>query len=389
MAEKTQCELTSADIPGALQVIYREGIELWDVVPTGDLTVRFLVDQGNVSRLNSVLAHRGDRLRRIRRLGLSRKVLPWLRHPLLLAGIGLLLALTVWLPTRVFFIRVEGNYSVSTQRILEQAETCGIRFGCSRSEIRSEKMKNALLESMPMLQWAGINTSGCVATITVQERSISRENQADPVSGIIASRDGIIRSCTVHNGTALCSPGQAVREGQVLISGLTDCGLAILVTGAEGEVFAETSRNLRSATLENQWKRTEPMGQQKKISVLIGKKRINFYNDSGILDTSCVKMYSEYYITLPGGFSLPLGIGVETHLLWDSVDAETEDPTEMLEAYSRQYLLDHMSAGQILDERSVLMDGRLYTDYICLEMIGQNRYEEITIEHGKNDGENG
>lgn len=388
MAERTVCELESADIPGALQTINREGIEIWDVVHTGELSIRFMAEKKSIEFLCDVVERRGDRLRKIQRLGLSRKVVPWMRHPLLLVGILLLLILTAWLPTRVLFIRVEGNQAVPSKLILEQAEECGIVFGSDRSAVRSERMKNALLEMLPQLQWAGINTTGCVATITVRERSVQPEEEDRIVSEVVASHDGIIRTCTVRNGTALCVPGQAVRAGEALISGLTDCGLTILVTGADGEIFAETNHHLTVSTPDNALQRNVLKGENRKFSLLLGKKRINLYNDSGILDTTCVKIYSEYYLTLPGGFRLPVGIGVETVFSCDAEDSEIE-PIAIMEEYSRQYLLEHMTAGQILNEQTVPAGNTLYADYICLEMIGQNRYEEITKEDGKNYGENG
>lgn len=388
MIESVLCELTSADLAGALQIIYREGIVLRDIVNSNEMTTRFMTERSNLERLRFLMERQGSHLRVLKRLGLSRKLLPLIRHPLLLLWIGIITVLTIWIPTRIFFIQVEGNDFVSTRKILEQAELSGIVFGCSRGEIRSEKLKNEFLECMPELQWAGINTSGCVATITVRERSVSQDEKMLPVCEITAVRDGIIRSCTVVKGVALCHPGQAVRTGQVLISGLSDCGRTILVTGAEGDIFAETKRALTAVGLNVSGERTDIEARDKKISFLIGKKRINFYNDSGILDASCVKMYSEYYITLPGGFCLPVGIGIETVLRCSTEETIVEVSPEQLADQSEHYLLSHMSAGQILNQESAMVGETLYTEYICLEMIGQNRYEEITKEHGKNYGEN-
>lgn len=384
MAERTIFELTSADIPGALREIANAGIGIRDAVQTGELTIRFTADQRSAGTLRALMDRRGDRLRQLRRLGLSRHLMPWLRHPLLLVGITALLLLTVWFPTRVLFVQVEGNRDVPANLILSQAEECGIRFGSLRSEVRSERMKNTLLEALPQLQWAGINTSGCVATITVRERSPEPEDETLTASSIVAARDGVIRTCTVRRGSALCAPGQAVRAGEVLISGLTDCGLAILADRAEGEVFAETSRSLMARTVETGLIRREEGGPAQNFSLLLGKNRINFYNDSGILDTTCVKMYSEYYLTLPGGFQLPLGIAVETVIPYTASESAV-NAEAVLEDCAREYLLSHMTAGQILEARTAVEGNVLYADYICLEMIGQIRYEEFTREDGEND----
>jgi sporulation protein YqfD len=149
--------------------------------------------------------------------------------------------LTIFLPTRVLFIHVEGNSTVEERRILEAAQECGIRFGASRRQVRSEKMKNRLLEKVPELKWAGVNTSGCTAVISVREQPVQEQRTGyTGISSIVAACDGRITSCTVTKGNGLCAPGQVVQKGQLLISGYLDCGICIRVTGAEGEIFAET-----------------------------------------------------------------------------------------------------------------------------------------------------
>lgn len=389
MAEKIICEVTGADLAGSLEQLLDANIPIENVIHRDPLTLRFQTDFRYGKIVCTILEQRGDRVKLLRRIGISQRVIPWLRHPILIASLLLILFLTVWLPSKVLFIRVEGNDAISSAFILAKAEACGIRFGAERGDVRSEKVKNALLEAIPQLQWAGINTSGCVATISVRERSENQLEKIVPASGIVAARDGVIRSCIVEKGTALCTPGQAVREGETLISGLTDCGRAILVTGAEGEIQAETSRSVMVRTMDHGDQRDIMTGSEEKFSLLIGKKRINFDNGSGILDATCVKMYTEYYLTLPGGFQLPIGICKETIFYHAAEKVENSAGTTVMERWAEEYLLSHMTAGQILESRTTTEGNRLYGEYICLEMIGQNRYEEFTRQDGEIDGENG
>ena len=131
------------------------------------------------------------------------------------------------------------------------------------------------------------------------------------------------------------------------------------------------------------------MDKTQKFSIIFGKKQINLYKDSGISGSSCVKMYMEYYLTLPGGFRLPLGIAVETVTDFDTVEETVPDTGNLLALCARSYLQSHMIAGQILDENITVEGNRLFADYICLESIGQNQYEEFTRQDGEIDGENG
>ena len=328
----------------------------------------------------------------MRRGGLYWAFKGFLRRPVLLIGLMIFIALAMYLPSRVLFIQVEGNTTIPTRLILEKSEECGITFGASRRNVRSEKMKNALLEAIPELQWAGINTSGCVATITVRERSIKDDQGVSKgVGSIVAIRDGVIAECTVTKGTPACKVGQAVKAGEVLVSGYTDCGFCIKATKAEGEVYAFTQRELTVSTPENWQIRGAETRQVKKYAVIIGKNRINFYKDSGILDDRCDKMYKESYITLPGGFQLPVILVTEvwTYHTNDEITLDQERAAATLSNFAQTYLAQHMIAGRILMETENISseDGTFYLqgNYACHEMIGQVRSEEIIKPDGNND----
>jgi sporulation protein YqfD len=303
-----------------------------------------------------------------------------------------MLALTLYLPTRILFVEVDGNRIVETNRILEAAAQCGLGFGSNRRAIRSEQIKNQLLQQLEDLQWAGVNTYGCRAVISVKERKKEQNAQSnETVTSIVAGRDGIIEHLTVHSGNRLCTPGQAVREGQVLISGYTDCGICIRAGRAEGEVFARTTRHLSCKYPVDFNMKGEITGSEKKISLLIGKKQINFFQDSGISTLGCDKMYLVKYMTLPGGFRLPLALVVQTQTNYElsSGTVNEEVAQQWLSCFARQYLTGQMIAGEIRGKTEQLERSNeslvLQGTYECLEMIGQTRFEEYHFDYGEID----
>jgi len=377
--------LTSADPAGTMSAISAGGIVLLSAAGCDDpLMLKLRLRRKDLSAVKRILERRGDRLEHIRRLGLYWSMAGLLNRPVLLIGMAILVFLVLFLPTRIYFFRVEGNATIPTNLILEKCAQCGISFGASRSEVRSEKLKNALLEAMPELQWAGINTSGCVATISVRERSSTEPSvPSNSVSSIVAVRDGVISSITVTRGSAVCKVGQAVRAGQVLISGYTDCGIALRAERSEGEAYAYTDREL-TVKLPREWvDKGEQTEQIKKYSLLIGKKRINLYKGSGISDSSCDKMYVENYVTLPGGFQLPIAIVTEVWTVRDSGETELspEQASTTLSKFADRYLQSQMVAGNILlGDESVLELDDCYVltgKYACMEMIGLEQNEEI------------
>ena len=381
-------ELTSAEPEKVLGDISNTGVQINRVSRSGDLTVRFEVHRHALKKLERILAQKGASFEIKHRTGIYWSIKGIVRRPVLFVGLVFLLLLAIFLPSRIFFVQVEGNVSIPGRLILEEAEYCGISFGSSRRVVRSEKVKNALLQAIPELQWAGVNTKGCVAVISVREKTqVNETRSVNGVSSIVANRDGVIISCTVEQGNAQCKVGQAVRKGQLLISGYTDCGISIRAGRSVGEVFAQTKHEISAVTPAKYLIQQEMISLRKKYAVVIGKKRINFYKDSGILGSTCDKMSTVKNMTLPGGFVLPLALVIEEWVAYDCVSGSLNESNaeRLLSGFSQDYLRQQMLAGQVLTKTQGFTNDaavwRMHGSYACIEMIGREQREEILEEY--------
>ena len=388
-----ETEITGADIPATLMALSRAGISLQSVIVRTDLTAAVTVSRSDYRRLKDICEKRGDSLQLLKRQGAYWRWKRFGQRPVLVMGLLFFLFWMLYLPTRVLFFQVEGNEQISDKQILEAAEKCGISFGASRRDVRSERMKNALLQELPQLQWAGINTYGCVGVISVRERSVSEEKTDTAAFGnIVASRDGIVLSCTATKGTLCCQPGQAVLQGQILISGYTDCGLVIQSTGASGEIYGTTNRKIEAVIPAQFGLKSHETAKIKQYSLIVGKNRIKLWKDSGIWDSSCGRIYSEKYITLPGGFVLPFGWSVDTWILGSVSGQSAENCEDYLRSFANNYVCSQMIAGSIETESvHIELDGDLYRlegEYVCNELIGKWQAEQIGEANGKSSREN-
>lgn len=385
-------KLTSADISGLLSTIYTAGIPIHNVCQVDALTVTIDLGRQHFSELRSLTKSRGDDMKLQHRRGIYWWGKQLLRRPIMVLLLICMFLAAFYLPGRIFFFRVEGNRSVPTRLIVEQTLKNGVGFGVSRKDVRSETVKNDLLASIPELEWAGINTYGCLAVISVRERMAPEETtQSLGVGSIVAARDGLITEYTVTKGNGLCKVGQAVKAGEVLISGYTDCGISIQATRAQGEIYAITQRDLEAIIPSDYHVQGAKSGSEKKYSLIIGKKRINFYKDSGISQGSCDKMYVEYYLTLPGGFTLPVALAVEECIFYEteSISLYQDTASTILTDYAKSYLSKQMVSGTVVGESEILGQWEngftMYGEYVCHESIGQLQSEEIITNHGKSD----
>lgn len=381
-----EMELISADPFGTLKAAGERGIPLFHTAVQNDLTVTFLIERKDSESMQKLCQKRGDRLNCLQKLGNYWLLIGLFHRPMLAAGIVLLLLTACFLPTRILFVSVEGNNRVEAARILEAAENNGLFFFAPRREIRSEKIKNALLSEIPALSWAGVNTFGCRGVISVEERMEPTEPEDRSAASIVAVVDGVILRCTAQQGNLLCKPGQAVQRGEVLISGYTDCGLCIRLTRAQGEVYAQTSREVTAAAPAEYQIPVRVKSVKRNYSLLLGKKRINFWNNSRIWNSSCGRIYKEYHLCLPGNLRLPLAAVVEEVVTYELSFGE-DNPERMLRQYAEQYLLSHVAAGEIIKkhEHFTQEDGILClsAQYTCREMIGRVRPEQIGEYHGQ------
>ena len=381
-AGSVEVSLISADIAECLRVLEQKRISAFTIRTVDTVTLELTVSRKDLLKLQQLCERKGYVLHLKQKRGLFWPLRAMIKRPVFVIGMMFLIVLAVMLPGRILFIETEGNEAVPSRYILEQAENCGLKFWSRRREVRSEQIKNALLEAIPQLQWVGVNTYGCRAVIAVRERSAyPAEQDGASVSHIAASRDGVIHSCTVTRGYGNCIVGQAVRKGDILISGFTDCGLTIVAERAEGEVLAQTQRSLNVLTPAGCQIQSQTGSGNTRYSLLIGKKRINFYKGSGISGATCDKMYSKYVLTLPGGFSLPVALLKETTISCSLTEMTANHPSSMLEAFVSDYLMEQMKDGVILRKSEVLTESngvfQLNGVYDCQENIGIVQEEKI------------
>ena len=378
-----QVAVTSADPERTLNAVLQAQIPVYNVSRQTELTDFLTVHRRDLRRLEALMGQAGGSLVIRKRQGIYWKIGKLYHRPVLIGLLVLLLFSSCFLPTRIFFVRTEGNRQIPAGQILSAAETCGIRFGASRKRVRSEKVKNALLARLPQLQWAGINTSGCTAVISVRERAEEAREPEKPFSNLIATQDGYILSQVVLKGTPMFSPGESVMKGQILVSGYTDCGICIRAGRAEGEILAQTGRNLSAVMPKTAAIIGEIRDRNYEISLLIRKKRINLWKSSRISDAVCGRMYAEYFVSLPGGFRLPIAICVDQYPEYQvSESTVTEEAAlKQLQDFSDRYLLRQTVAGQILKKQQTLLEQegvyRLQSRYTCTEMIGREQEEQM------------
>ena len=352
----TRVRVVCAQPERFLNLCAREGIPVREPVPVDAYTLSLELPAPDVPRAGALAARCGASLEIGRERGLPRFKRRLRRRRFALALLALAAAAVMCSSAFLWEIRVTGNDTVPTGKILRALRDCGVESGTCWLFLQSQALQSELIARMPELEWVSFQIRGSRADVIVYEATDAPEvlDNGEPVD-LVASRSGIVTKITVLQGAPQIARGALVAPGQVLVSGAVEDRQGQLYPAhALGEVRARTDYAItamlpkRAGVLRGQGR------PHSRWALVFGKKRINFYQSSGIPDAECVTIYHEYVCAGPGVFRLPLAI-VREELL--PCDTEVRDRTEsearaLLESALRETLTGLLGAdGEIVSLR--------------------------------------
>lgn len=298
-----------------------------------------------------------------------------------LCAIGLLLLSRLF----VWDVRVTGNEQMSASEVLEELSGNGFGVGTYLPDFSAGELENRVLLTSDRLAWISVRMQGTVAMVQVMERNEKAPEAGKKPADLVAKSDGQIEVLELYRGNAVVRPGQAVRKGELLVSGIFEHeNIGCRFTRAAGRVLARTEHTI---SIEIQLTDTEKVyyGTEK------GAVWLNFFAFTGKISENSGNGTSDCDIietvTHPDLWflqNLPLSLRRETRRLWreQSVTRTQEEATELaydrLEAELRQL----SQAAQLLSctTETVLRDGsvRLECTVLCIEDIAEQVEFDVT-----------
>lgn len=198
-----------------------------------------------------------------------------------------MLVLNIWLSTLVWDIRIEYDGDLREDEIILALDEAGLSVGAGWGSIKTSEIEARLLLNNPELAFAAINREGTVASVTLRDKDGGEVKDEIPhaASNIVAEFDGVIEEITVLSGVAAVAPGDVVKKGDILISGIFEGEGGSSVSRAEGRVIAR-----RAYTVESNMGRREQVisgndEHLREISIeILGFRLIIFKNYGNLTD---------------------------------------------------------------------------------------------------------
>lgn len=370
-----QVEIRGAEPELLLDRCASGGISLQEIRRLDGVTLSARLREGELPALRQAAEGCGCQVELISILGGSRDRSRLRRRRALVLALLLWAALLPLSSLFVWEIRVEGCKSLSQGKILRTLAECGVEQGSFRPSVSVDLVRSRMLAALPELAWMTVNFSGSRATVLVREREEKPElYRADQAADIVAACPGVIRSMTVLNGRSLVQPGDAVLEGELLVTGEME-GLTAPTRSvrALAEIQADTWRELTAVCPVEMLQETASGRGRSHFSLQIGKNRLKFGPFPGKGLDECDKIVHEYTMGIKGLLQLPVTLVREERRSLSPTGTELNREEEMEADLLRR--LEEQIDGEILEMSfsAGYSDGLLVVTLRahCLENIAQ------------------
>ncbi|MDR3090690.1 MAG: sporulation protein YqfD [Clostridiales bacterium] len=228
-----------------LTLAARKGVILWDVTESGgELTAK--IPAASFGRLRACARKTGCRVRLAEKRGLPFFARRFRKRPVLTAGVLFFIAFLYFLSSFIWLVRVEGNARIRSDEIAAFFASENIRAGAPKALSRKKNAEKRFLSAFPEAAWVNVTLKGTTALIRVAEK-LPEPPAADKSApcDIIAAKDGVIVSMVTSAGAPLKQERDAVRRGELLVSGtlktpLENGGELKTTTRAQAAVTART-----------------------------------------------------------------------------------------------------------------------------------------------------
>lgn len=156
-----------------------------------------------------------------RETGLRRRLRPYRKRLGLLLGIALGCVFFYRSNAFVRSIEITGNTEISEEEILSALDALGIRYGTKISDIAFSETERSMRLAVSDIEWITMrHTGGRLIVDLTEERDPPPLRSENMASNYIATQTAQITSISVLGGVAVCKRGDAVKAGDLLISGV-------------------------------------------------------------------------------------------------------------------------------------------------------------------------
>ena len=315
-------EIKGAEPERLLNLCAEKEIEFFDAGPKEDYCIRMTVYAKDYPEIEKSAAKCGCAVRLINEVG-GRLILKNLKaRAALLIALSVCLSLLIVSSLFVWDIEVCGNNELSDGEILRALSDCGFSEGCFWPGLATDSLRSKMQIKLPEIGWMSVNIHNSRAVVEIKERIKKPEiENRRAVNEIKAKNTGVIKKLSVLEGNPLVKVGDAVVEGDVLVSAVMESETAPeRYVAAKAVIEAETNYEISGVCPLVSEQISGTHAAHRSFAVIFGKKVINFFSGSRNNGASCDRIIKYRSMSIGHVFTFPIA------LLIDSSRAQDTEP---------------------------------------------------------------
>ncbi|MBQ3064088.1 MAG: sporulation protein YqfD [Clostridia bacterium] len=237
-----------------------------------------------------------------------------LRRPALLVGLLLAVALITLSALFVWEVQVTGLADIPEAEMRELLAREGIAVGRFIPTLATDEAALALRAADARLAYVSVNRQGTVLLVSVVEAVLPPPKAPTAPANLVAVKDGVVTLPLVFEGKALVRPGDVVRAGDLLATGVLDTNdNGIRLTRAAGSVMARTEETF-TVTVPFSYTVSSPTGRARyELSLKFFGTERKVFKNSGNLTGNYVIIENEKDLRAWNGRVLPAGWRLVTY----------------------------------------------------------------------------
>jgi similar to stage IV sporulation protein len=235
-------QISGANPEQVINLFVNSGITLWGLKRNSKGITCYISinDYKNMLRLRHKLREKVQ-IKLLKKYGLPIVSKNIRKRPGIVAGLCFLILINLFLSQFIWSVDVKNVDSEKYDEIKYACSRAGIAPGTLKKSVDTYTVSQKLLLDVKGVAWLSVNIEGSVATVNLTETDEPLK-ETDLPCNQIAKCDGVILSYKIYDGANMVSVGRAVREGDILISGLLTHEETVQKLHAKGEVIAATER---------------------------------------------------------------------------------------------------------------------------------------------------
>lgn len=285
----------------------------------------------------------------------------------------------------VWDIEVNGNYITPTNDILEAAKELGLKKGAFKYDLDYASIEQDLSGEFGGFAWISINRIGTHIYIEISEMNDKPDiiDLSEPCN-VVAKFTGVILEVRPYGGEAVVKEGDAVKEGDLLISGVIEDHLEnVFYYHAYGDVLARVEHTAQFVQ-EFETERTYSTGETNNYSYLniFGFNIPLFVGDIPEGAKLSEKNYSPLAIL---GLELPIGLEKSGYDIYstETVTVDAAGAKRLLEKQAGEWEQENLAGTTILSRQQEFIEesGRviLNVSYTVEQDIAEQKLIQISM----------